>query len=54
VAIQRLEHELGCRLFDRGGTVSLTAMGRALRPYFVAINNCAARIEERTRKPHAG
>jgi LysR family hydrogen peroxide-inducible transcriptional activator len=52
-AIQRLEQQLGCRLFDRShgtGRVMLTEVGRALRPYFVTLDKCATKIERRARR----
>jgi DNA-binding transcriptional LysR family regulator len=36
-AIQRLEEELGGRLFDRGPPVRLSPLGEAVKPHFKAI-----------------
>jgi LysR family hydrogen peroxide-inducible transcriptional activator len=36
-AIQRLEHELGRPLFDRGPPVRLSPLGEAVKPHFEAI-----------------
>jgi DNA-binding transcriptional LysR family regulator len=47
VAIQRLERELGGRLFVRApGGVQMTAMGRAVRPYLKQIADCAERARK--------
>jgi len=48
VAIQRLEDELGGRLFERSsssGTVRLTDLGRSLRPHFRKLDRCVGRME---------
>lgn len=37
IAIQRLEEELGGRLFDRGPPVRLSPLGEAVKPHFQAI-----------------
>jgi DNA-binding transcriptional LysR family regulator len=37
IAIQRLEEELGGRLFDRGPPVRLSPLGEAVKPHFKAI-----------------
>jgi LysR family hydrogen peroxide-inducible transcriptional activator len=36
-AIQRLEHELGRPLFDRGPPLRLSPLGEAIKPHFEAI-----------------
>jgi LysR family transcriptional regulator, hydrogen peroxide-inducible genes activator len=36
-AIQRLEHELGCPLFDRGPPLRLSPLAEAVKPHFEAI-----------------
>src|SRR5262245_39571726 len=36
-AIQRLEHELGRPLFDRGPPVGLSPLGEAVKPHFEEI-----------------
>jgi LysR family hydrogen peroxide-inducible transcriptional activator len=43
IAIQRLEREVGGVLFNRGGVegVSLTELGRDLRPIFRKLARCA-------------
>jgi DNA-binding transcriptional LysR family regulator len=47
LAIQRLENELGGRLFERSslGTIGPTDLGRSLLPHFRKLDRCVDRIE---------
>jgi DNA-binding transcriptional LysR family regulator len=47
LAIQRLENELGGRLFERSslGTIGLTDLGRSLLPHFRKLDRCIDRME---------
>lgn len=44
-AIQRLEREIGGRLFMRSAPVKLTSLGKELRPLFARMNQTAERAQ---------